>query len=310
MTTTPHPPKRQPLFDVDTIQNLINQGEMAVIGHLMTLPADVRTSTALALRARTRSDARRFAHAADISERLIDIYRTALPTGILTAEHLDLIWGRINRMLTTVDRKDLDDTRDRLDTAVNDHITPWLTTLTADTTATAVVSLTELRDRVDEALLNCAPELAHDTAIAAEDSATLRRKGNTFIFTVGCATTSTAIDTALEKKMRERLAGLRRAAAQLNDDGEHPSLPTPSQLKAQILTELLGNTPDTMTIRVNLYRATLDGITGLGAGYVSGVGWIDPHTADRFEAAADLVKELSTDPADYTDSDNYPFPPR
>lgn len=106
--------------------------------------------------------------------------------------------------------------------------------------------------------------------------------------------------------MRELLAGLRRERTLIDEDERTP-LPTPSQLKAQILMELLGNTPETMTIRVNLYRATLDGIHGTGAGYVADVGWINARTADRFEEAATTVREIPVDPAEHPESDGYPF---
>jgi hypothetical protein len=298
VTTTATAPTSAP--NVDAIQLHLNMGEMVLVAHLMTTPRDARLAAATALRGRSRADALRFAHSGELAARNLELFAAVVGSGVVTAEHLDLVWGRLNRQMVTVPASRQDEILGHLDSAVNTHVTPWLRD------ATAPVSLTELRDRVDEAILDIAPGLAAETAVAEEDSATLRRRGNTFILTAGCETTSAAIDAGLEKRMREMLAGLRRQQ-QLSSEDERTSLPTPSQLKAQILMELLGNTPETMRIRVNLYRATLDGVRGAGAGYVAGVGWIDARTADRFEDAADTVKEIPVSPAGYPESDGYPF---
>ncbi|MEJ6550570.1 HNH endonuclease signature motif containing protein [Corynebacterium sp. USCH3] len=286
--------------DIDAVQLHLNKGEMVLVAHLMAVPRDSRMAAATALRGRSRADAVRFAHSGELASRNIELFAAVVGSGVVTAEHLDLIWGRLHRQLVTVPVTRHEEILGHLDTAVNTHVTPWLRD------AATPVSLTELRDRVDEAILDIAPGLAAETALAEEDSATLRRRGNTFIFTAGCETTSAAIDAGLEKRMRELLAGLRRERVLVDEDDRTP-LPTPSQIKAQILMELLGNTPEAMTIRVNLYRATLDGIHGTGAGYVADVGWINARTADRFEGAATVVKEIPVDPAEHPESDGYPF---
>lgn len=292
---------RQSGADINAIQLHLNKGEMVIVAHLMKIERDARQAAALALRGRSRADAVRFAHSGELASRNMELFAAVVGSGVVTAEHIDLIWRRINRQLVTVPRARQDEILAHLDAAVNEKVTPWLRA------ATSPVTLPELRDRVDEAILDIAPGLAAETAIAEEDSASLRRRGNTFIFSAGCETTSAAIDAGLEKRMRELMAGLRRERALIEDDSELTSLPTPSQLKAQILLELLGNTPEKMNIRVNLYRATLDGIHGTGAGYVADVGWINAHTADRFEEAANTVKEISVDPSEYGESDGYPF---
>lgn len=298
MTTATTPPFEK---SIEYVQLQLNKGELVIVAHLITTAPDERLGTSLALRGRSRADAVRFAHAGDLAARHIDMFTAVMTSGVVTAEHLDLIWNRINRNLVTVPTARKDEVRGHLDAAVNEHVSPWLTA------ATRPVPLTELRDRVDEAIMDIAPVLVEDTALANEDSATLRRRGNTYIFTAGCEATSAAIDAGLEKKMRERLAGLRRERELMDEDVDNGSLPTPAQIKAQILMELLGNTPETMTIRVNLYRATLDGVHGIGAGYVAGVGWINAGTAHRFEGAADIIREVDVDPASCPDSAGYPF---
>ncbi|MGO1948796.1 MAG: HNH endonuclease signature motif containing protein [Mycobacteriaceae bacterium] len=299
MTTTTHPPQHT----ITDVQNLLNNGELVIISYLATLPDNARTSRALALRARTRTDAIKFAHAAELSLRMPELFTTLADTGTVTADHLDTIWGRINRQLTTVPAKAVEQVRADLDVTVADAITDWLAT------SPTPVPLPALRDRVDAAIIDLAPDLADDTADAEADSATLHRRGRNYILTVGSETSSAAIADALESKARARLAGLRRDRDLLDEHttAELPGLPSPSQIKAQVLLELLGDTAETMHIRVNLYRASLDGIHGTGAGYLPSVGWIDTNSADRLESVADTVKQLPTDPADIPDAAGYRF---
>jgi hypothetical protein len=293
----------EPQRTINDVQTDINIAEMCIIAHLGTLPGPRRMSCALSLRARGRSDAVRFAHAAELSLRMPDLVSAVSDRGTITAEHLDTIWGRINRQLTTVPAGAVPEIRESLDSAVAEHITGWLVE------SPIPVGLTDLRDKVDEAMLDCAPGLAEQTSLAEQDSATLRRKGNTFILTAGSQTTSAAIADALDARTRERLAGLRKDRDLLDEDAaaELPGLPTPSEIKAQVLLDLLGDNPERMKIRVNLYRATTDGIHGTGAGYVPDVGWIDAPSADRLESVADIVKEIATEPASHSVSTRYPF---
>ncbi|MGO1950897.1 MAG: HNH endonuclease signature motif containing protein, partial [Mycobacteriaceae bacterium] len=300
MTTTSTEPPHHTITDV---QALLNNGEVVIISYLATLPERSRVSTALALRSRTRSDAIRFAHAADVSLRMPDLFAAVAEAGTVTADHLEVIWSRINRQLTTVPAKAVEQVRADLDAAVADALTDWLAA------SSSPVPLPALRDRVDAALIDLAPDLAEETAAAEAESSTLYRKGLQYILTTGSETTSAAIADALDTKVRQRLAGLRRDRDLLDEDtaAEFPGLPTPSQLKAQVLLELLGDAPETMTVRVNLYRASLDGIHGIGAGYLPSCGWVDTTTADRLESVADTVKEVATDPTRIPASAGYPF---
>ncbi|HIW91807.1 MAG TPA: HNH endonuclease [Candidatus Corynebacterium avicola] len=232
-----------------------------------------------------------------------ELYGRAVTTGTVTVEHFDTIWGRINRQLTTVPAGAVDELLAVLDAAVARHVTDWLVT------SPNPVSLSDLRDRVDEALLDIAPDLMDRTAEAEENTTTLHRRGNTFILTAGSQTTSAAIADALEEKARDRLADLRRERTKLDADdaAELPGLPTVSQVKGEVLLGLLGDSPERMKIRVNLFRGTVDGIHGIGAGYVGGVGWIDTISADKLESAATVVREITTDPEEYPTSDHYRF---
>ncbi|MDN6259368.1 MAG: HNH endonuclease [Corynebacterium sp.] len=298
MTTTDEPAT----VDIDALQRHINIVEMGLIIHLRQLPASERLGAALALRGRSRNDATRFAHAGELAARNLELFCAVVATGILAADHLALIRRMIHAQLSTVPKGRHDEITACLDAAVNTHVTPWL----RDTTR--LVTLRELGDRVRAAILDAAPVLADNTAQAQEDTVTLKRRGNKLILTGGDEITLAAIDDELDKKARVMLADARRLQENLPDD-ERSELPTRSQLKAQVMLEQLGDNPNSMEIRVHLYRATIDGVHGTGAGYVAGVGWINPATAERFEGACDpkKVKEIPIDPQDYPESPGYPF---
>ncbi|MGP9722733.1 HNH endonuclease signature motif containing protein [Corynebacterium sp. AOP40-9SA-29] len=289
-----------PTMSMDDIQRHLNLGEMLLIAKLRDIAATERFATALALRGRSRTDASRFAHAGELAARNLELFCAVLTTGILAADHLALIRRLIHAQLDTVPTAHHDEITAHLDAAVNKDVTPWL----RDTTE--LVTLRELRDRVRAAILDAAPELANDTALAQEDTATLKRRGKQLVLTGGDEVTLAAIDDELDKKARVLLADARRQQEDIPED-QRTVLPTRSQLKAQVLLEQLGDNPASMKIRVNLYRATLDGIHGTGAGYVTGVGWIDPSTAQRLENESGYVRVLHTNPDKYPDTEAYSF---
>ncbi|MDN6386088.1 MAG: HNH endonuclease [Corynebacterium sp.] len=289
-----------PVMSMDDIQRHLNHGEMLLIAKLRDIAATERLSTALALRGRSRGDAMCFAHAGELAARNLELFCAVITTGILAADHLALIRRLIHAQLSTVPKAHHDEITGHLDAAVNAHVTPWLRE------TTRLVTLREIEDRVTAAILDAAPELANDTALAQEDTATLKRRGNKMVFTSGNSVTLAAIDDKLDKQALVLLADARRRQEALPED-ERTELPTRSELKAQVLLEQLGDNPTSMTIRVNLYRATLDGIHGTGAGYVTGVGWINPATADRLEHESSYVRVLHTDPDKYPETDAYAF---
>jgi hypothetical protein len=296
--------------DLDALRRHLNQGDMAIIAHLTTLDARTRTAAALALRGRGPSDARRFSHAADLALRIPEIYLAVAMTGQIAVDHLALVWSRINRQLVHVVADRADELRGQLDTAVAEQVTPWITAASER----GPVDLVALQAAVDAALIDAAPALIAATIDVERDTAALRRRGTDFILTTGSEVTSGTVDAALDKKVDTRLAGLRRdrrdavERGEADGPGDFPALPTRAQIKAQILLELLGDDPETIHVRVSLYRATTDGVHGTGAGWIAETGWIDPGTADRLESAAETVHTVPTDPADLKTSKSYRFP--
>ncbi|MGP9761282.1 HNH endonuclease signature motif containing protein, partial [Corynebacterium sp. AOP12-C2-36] len=291
-----------PAMSMDDIQRHLNLGEIVLIAHLRDIADTERLATARALRARTRADAIRFAHAGELAARNTDLFATVVTCDVVTADHLDMIWSRIHRHLTTVPTCQHAELLTRLDAVVHASITDWMCT------AANPVALTVLRDRIDAAILDAEPDLADDTADAEDDTATLTRRGTTLILAGGNPVTLSAIDNNLDKKADALLADARRRQENIPED-QRSELPSRSQLKAQVMLGQLGDNPQSMDIRVHLYRATLDGVHGVGAGYVAGVGWLNPATADRLEGTCEASKitEIPTDPQDYPTSEGYPF---
>jgi hypothetical protein len=291
----------------DVVIPLVNTAEMSLVAALTTTPATVRTATALAWRGRTRADAVRFTHAADIAERMNDLFTCARDREHLAVDHLDLIWNRIHRQLVTVPTSLVDDVRASLDDAVEPALRTWL----SEHPAQGTVNLADLRDQLDALLADTSPGLTTATARAERDSAALTRRGNTLTLTCGDEIMAAGIDNAITDRAKTVLADLRK----IRDDNPDttPELPTRSEVKAQVLLDLLGDNPDTLAVTVNLYRATTDGIHGTGTAYCPDIGWLDVDSADRLEAAArnsphGTVRTLPADPDDLTVTKAYEFP--
>ena len=78
MTTTLEDRHRQISDHISkSIIPLMNTMDMSLVAALTTTDRATRTTTALAWRGRTRADAVRFTHAADIAERMSDLFTTA-----------------------------------------------------------------------------------------------------------------------------------------------------------------------------------------------------------------------------------------
>lgn len=264
---------------IEQISPLVNQSELTIVGALATVDPHLRISTALVWRGRTRADAVRFSHAADMPARMPDLFDLAHRTCRITADHLDTIWTRINRHLVQAPAGIVDDLRAGLDSVVEPAVIDWLSV------QDGIVNLADLRSVIDAVLIDSAPGLAAETAQAERDSVRLTRRGRVLTLTAGDEIIAAGIDKTLEDKARALLAGLRRDRSTENPD-DLPALPDRSELKAQILLDLLGDNPETLQVRVNLYRTTVDGVSGTGSAYSPEVGWLDAQTAHRLEALA------------------------
>ncbi|AGP30449.1 HNH endonuclease signature motif containing protein [Corynebacterium terpenotabidum] len=286
---------------------LTNRADMVIVKGLTLIEPAARTSTALAWRSRTQADAFRFSHAASVAERMPHLFDTVLHNSRFAVEHLDVIWSCIHRQLATVPHRLVDEVAAALDRAVEPAVLDWLGTVPGP------VNLADLRTLVDSVIIDNAPGLSAETAQAERDSARLTRRGLTYTLQCGDEIMAATIDKALTDRAGKELAGLRRQQVEAGEsDGPGAAgeggLPTLSELKARILLDLLGDNPETVQVRVNLFRATVDGIHGLGAGYCPGIGWVDVATAQRLESVATTIREIPTDPADLPVTDSYRFP--
>ncbi|WP_291474939.1 HNH endonuclease signature motif containing protein [Corynebacterium sp.] len=308
MTTTLEDRHRQISDHITaSIIPLMNTMDMSLVAALTTTDKSARTATALAWRGRTRADAVRFTRAADIAERMNDLFTTASERKRLTVDHLDLIWSRIHRHLSTVPTALVSDMRTSLDNAVEPALADWLD----DHPGTGTVNLADLRDHLDLLLTDVAPGLTTATARAERESANLTRRGNVLTLTCGDTTMAAGIDNALTDRAKTVLTDLRR----IRDDNPEsaPELPTRAEVKAQVLLDLLGDNPDSLAVTVNLFRTTTDGVHGTGTAYSPDIGWIDVDSADRLESAARTspngrVRTLPDNPGDLTVTDAYKFP--
>lgn len=286
---------------------LMNTMDMSLVAALTTTDKSTRTATALAWRGRTRADAVRFTHAADIAERMNDLFTTASERMRLTVDHLDLIWSRIHRHLSTVPTTLVSDMRTSLDNAVEPGLGDWLD----GHPGTGTVNLADLRDHLDLLLADVAPGLTTATARTERESANLIRRGNVLTLTCGDTIMAAGIDNALTDRAKTLLTDLRR----IRDDSPDttPELPTRAEVKAQVLLDLFGDNPETLAVTVNLFRTTTDGVRGTGTAYSPDIGWIDVETADRLEHAAHLspngrIRTLPDNPDDLTVTEAYKFP--
>lgn len=267
----------------DNIIPLANLGDMLTVVGLLATPVEARIATALAWRGRTRADAVRFGHATDVAERMPELFTLAQESGRLAVDHLDLVWSRINRHMSTVPVSLTEETRTGLDHVVEPAVVSWLS---ENGEGTCTVNLADLRDLIDAVLLDKAPGLYAETARAERDSATLHRRGRVLSLHCGNELTAAGIDRALTDKAKQMIAGLRHSRDEADDPGALPPLPTRNEIKAQILMGMLGDDPETLTVRVNLFRATVDDVHGTGAAYSPEVGWLDVEAAERLEDLA------------------------
>lgn len=147
----------------DNIIPLANLGDMLTVVGLLATPVEARIATALAWRGRTRADAVRFGHATDVAERMPELFTLAQESGRLAVDHLDLVWSRINRHMSTVPVSLTEETRTGLDHVVEPAVVSWLS---ENGEGTCTVNLADLRDLIDAVLLDKAPGLYAETARA------------------------------------------------------------------------------------------------------------------------------------------------
>ncbi|AGP30423.1 HNH endonuclease signature motif containing protein [Corynebacterium terpenotabidum] len=265
-----------------SLVHAVNLAEFAVVAWLMTIVADLRISTALAVRGRTRAEAYRYAHAAELAERMPDLFELLYADGRCTLDHLDVVWSRINRHLTTLDRVTRELLRPAVDAAVAGALVEWME-------AGCPPSLEAFSLVTDETLNAVAGDIVTATEQRERDTQCLTKRATKLILDCGDEITAASTWAAIGDRARTLHREARRVA---EASGSVSDVPTMSQCRARVLLDQLGDTPETMTVTVNLYRTTVDGRVGCGGAFIPGVGYVSEVTADLLESVADLVREL------------------
>jgi ABC-type transporter Mla MlaB component len=291
----------------------VNHTEFDLVTWLLTIDEDLRLSTVLALRGRTRAEAYRYAHAAELATRMPELFDLLGADGRITVDHLDTVWSQINRHLTTLTRTEARRLGPVIDTAVAAALTDWME-------ANCPVGLEAFALVVQETLATVAAGLVAATELAGQDTQRLTKRGTKLVLDCGSETTATAVWGAVGDKALELLRAARKAAE--DQDGTESDLsdlsdfsdfsaavPSMAQCRARVLLDQLGDTPEAMRTVVNLYRTTVDGVTGVGGAFVPKVGYISEVTAEMLESVADYVRNLPNQAEILAEeSESYRFP--
>uniref|UniRef100_UPI0025DE6BDF HNH endonuclease signature motif containing protein n=1 Tax=uncultured Corynebacterium sp. TaxID=159447 RepID=UPI0025DE6BDF len=284
----------------------VNRAEFDLVAWLLSIDADLRLSTALALRRRTRAEAVRYAHATEVAGRMPELFDLLGADGRITVDHLDTVWSRINRHLAPLSRAEAHRLGPVIDTAVAAALTDWME-------ADCPVGLESFALVVQETLTTVAAGLVAATELAEQDTQRLTKRGTRLVLDCGSETTATAVWGAIGDKALDLLRAARQVEKGTAGVGQEPGavvdgvagvdgvvsfspstvgVPTMAQCRARVLLDQLGDTPATMRTVVNLYRPTLDGRIGVGGAFIPRVGYISEVTAEMLESVADLVRCL------------------
>ncbi|MEJ6549580.1 HNH endonuclease signature motif containing protein [Corynebacterium sp. USCH3] len=257
----------------------INTAELELVAFLMGIPDDSRLSTAQAVRRRTTREAYRYAHAADIAQRMPTLFSHFRDDGRYSVDHLDAIWSRINRHATALHAAGAD-VPQCLDAAVALGIANWIRT-------TGITALTAIADVADEVLTAVAPLIVETTEKEEAATVSLTRRGSRF--TLDCG--SEFVADALWSSISSAALDVRREA--LTDHADQtaktapPSPPSMSRCRGEVALGALGGRRDQLKVTVNTYRMRDD-----GPAYILGTGWVSPATGAELTAIARHIREL------------------
>ncbi|MDN6705510.1 HNH endonuclease signature motif containing protein [Corynebacterium glyciniphilum] len=266
----------------------VNTAELDLVAFLSTIPVDARHSTALAIRRRTPAEAHRYTHAADLAERMPDLFHSFRTDGRYSLDHLDAIWAKVNRHARALTAAGTE-VPANLDAAVALGIAGWIR-------ATGITALTALADVADEVLCTLAPLAVADTEAREAAAVSLTRSGTRLTLDCGSRYTAEALWSAISAAALE----VRREIVQ--DDREGPSAPSMAHCRGQVALWLLGGHREQLKVTLNAYRARPE-----APAYVLGCGWVSPATAAQLAALADKVRELP-EAGQIPESPAYRFP--
>ncbi|HIW92118.1 MAG TPA: HNH endonuclease [Candidatus Corynebacterium avicola] len=252
----------------------INRAELDLVEFLATVPTDHRLSTAEVMRRRRTAESHRYVHAAEIAERMPELFAAFRADGRYSVDHLDTLWSRVNRHARALRVSDpaRDVLLDVLDAAVATAIRDWVE-------RTNITAITALSDVADEALVEVAPLVVAQTEKREAEEVRLTRRGTQFVLECGTEVVAESLwssisDAALEWRREQR------------EDAEDPAGPTMSESRGEVVLGILGGRMDQLSVTVNMYTRAGEG------GYLTGVGWVSPTTVATLKGIAEMVRDL------------------
>lgn len=253
--------------------NAVNTAELDLIAFLTTIPADARHATALAVRRRTISEAHRYTHAADLALRMPDLFTSFRVDGRISVDHLDAIWGKINRHSRALASAGAE-VPPRLDAAVALGVTEWIQ-------AAGNTAMTALADVADEVLCTVAPLVVEDTEAEEAAGVSLTRRGSRFTLDCGSKVTADALWSAIGA------AALDVRRESVDEDRQDQPAPSMANCRGQVALGLLGARRDQLNVTVNTYQAHTE-----APSYVLGSGWVSPATGAELAGLAGRIRQL------------------
>ena len=259
----------------------INRAELELVEFLAGVPADHRLSSAEVMRRRRTAESHRYVHAAEIAERMPDLFATFRADGRYSVDHLDTLWSRVNRHARALRTSDpaTDVLLDVLDAAVATAIRDWVD-------RTNITAITALSDVADEALVAVAPLVVAQTEEREAEEVRLTRQGTKFVLDCG----TEVIAESLWSSISDAALDWRREHATQDaavPDGDAPAAaPTMSECRGEVVLGILGGRMEQLSVTVNMY--TQEG----AGGYLTGIGWVSPTTAATLAGIAEQVRNL------------------
>ncbi|OLT52266.1 hypothetical protein BJF89_17790, partial [Corynebacterium sp. CNJ-954] len=257
----------------------INTAELELVAFLVGIPDGSRLATAQAVRRRSTREAYRYAHAADIAQRMPTLFSHFRDDGRYSVDHLDAIWSRLNRHAAALQAAGAE-VPQCLDAAVALGVADWIAT-------TGITCLTALADVADEVLCTVAPLVVEATEQEEAEVVSLTRRSTRFTLDCGSEFVADALWSSLSTAALEvRRDILADRAGQADRDGQSAPV-LMSRCRGEVALGALGGRRDQLNVTVNTYR-----VQDKAPSYVLGCGWVSPATGAELAGLAGHVREL------------------
>ncbi|MGP9760446.1 HNH endonuclease signature motif containing protein [Corynebacterium sp. AOP12-C2-36] len=256
------------------LRTLLNRTELDLVSYLMEIPEHARVATALAVRRRTTSEAHRYNHAADLAQRMPELFEIFRGDGQYSVDHLDAIWLKVNRHSRALRAAGVQ-VPDALDAAVALGVLAWIR-------ATKIGAISAIADVAEEVLCTVAPLVVEETEQDDAAAVSLTRRGTRHTLECG----SEVVADSLWSSVSTAALDVRREIIEEQEDPESELPPSMHFCRGQVALGLFGARRDQLNVTVNLYG------TAGGPGYVLGTGWVSPATMATLSGIARHVRSL------------------